>query len=251
MAGLAAGIFVAGGGASSKAPHATSHSMATTRVAGTSSIGAVSGASKDPTSLIDRRNAAWNKGDTSAVASLYAPNAVLTFLDSSTYVGRAAITAQIKESYLCKNHTKRVSPVSVARQLRRDLHVGQLVEQNGVLPVHGNVLVRVPDPSRQGGTRVVPPPRVHKSTQQRGGLSAPRVTAKPQQAPAAEQTEPDAGLQTRTPDEDVGLSPHIRLTVGDDRSCRTSTRRPTTDRSGVIPEHSRRRGTACDARMSR
>ncbi len=112
VAGIA-GIFVAGGGASSKTPHATSHSMATTRVAGTTSIGAVSGASKDPTSLIDRRNAAWNKGDTSAVASLYAPNAVLTFLDSSTYVGRSAITAQIKESYLCKNHTKRVSPVSV------------------------------------------------------------------------------------------------------------------------------------------
>lgn len=82
-------------------------------VAGTTSIRAVSGTSKDPTSLIDRRNAAWNKGDTSAVASLYAPNAVLTFLDSSTYTGRAAISAQIKESYLCKNHTKRVSPVSV------------------------------------------------------------------------------------------------------------------------------------------
>lgn len=82
-------------------------------VAGTISIGAVSGTSKDPTSLIDKRNAAWNKGDTSAVASLYAPSAVLTFLDSSTYVGRAAITAQIKESHLCKNHTRRVSPVSV------------------------------------------------------------------------------------------------------------------------------------------
>ena len=81
-------------------------------VAGTTS-GAVSGTSKDPTSLIDRRNATWNKGDTSTFASLYAPNAVLTFLDSSTYVGRAAITAQIKESHLCKNHTKRVSPVSV------------------------------------------------------------------------------------------------------------------------------------------
>ena len=39
-------------------------------VAGTTSIGAVSGTSKDPTSLIDRRNAVWNKGDTSAVASL-------------------------------------------------------------------------------------------------------------------------------------------------------------------------------------
>ena len=82
-------------------------------LAGTTSIGAVSGRSKDSTSLVDRRNAVWNKGDTSAVASLYAPSAVLTFLDSSTYVGRAAITAQIKEAYLCKNHTRRLSPVSV------------------------------------------------------------------------------------------------------------------------------------------
>jgi uncharacterized protein (TIGR02246 family) len=82
-------------------------------VAGTTFIAAVPRTSKDPTSLIDRRNAAWNNGDTSAVASLYAPNAVLTFINSSTYVGRAAITAQIKDSYRCKNHTKRVSPVSV------------------------------------------------------------------------------------------------------------------------------------------
>ena len=82
-------------------------------VAGTTSIGAVSGTSKDPRSVIDRRNAVWNKGDTSAFASLYAPTAVLTFLDGSTYVGRVAITAAIKDSYGGKNHTTRVAPVSV------------------------------------------------------------------------------------------------------------------------------------------
>ena len=104
-------------------------------VAGTTSIGAVSGTSKDPTSLIDRRNAVWNKGDTSAVASLYAPNAVLTFLDSSTYVGRAAITEQIKESYRCKNHTKRVAPVSVHGDDAATFI--RTARRAGVVPVHG------------------------------------------------------------------------------------------------------------------
>lgn len=76
-------------------------------------VGAFTGTVADTESLVDDTAAAWTSADKEALATVYAPDALVTLSDESTYSGIEGIYAMAELLAATGGSVERVAPVTV------------------------------------------------------------------------------------------------------------------------------------------